>query len=179
VDPSRKDIAKSGTAYSLFVWLAMVLYLAPLLVAWSLWDPLDRVPYVICLAVGAVGSLLGFVVWRKIWPHVHGWRPVFLLAWAPPLALGLGLGGNVLFDSSPASAHATTFLGYSQSQKGPSRARFASWREPGTEERVRCSSLRRPPLCIDFQRSPAVTVTTRRGALGWEWIESVEPRAAD
>lgn len=171
--------AKSGWAYSLVVWLAMVLYLAPGLVAWSSWDPLDTLPYWICLAVGGAVSLGGFVVWLKVLHHLRGSLPVFLLAWAPLLALGLGLGGNVLLDTSPPRAHATNFLGYAHGQKGPSRARFASWRTPGSEERVMCSALRREPLCFDFQRSPAVTVTTRGGALGWEWIESVEPRAAE
>lgn len=168
----------TGWGYSLVVWVAMVLYLAPVIVAWNLWDPLDTLPYWLCLAAGGAVSLVGLVLWLKLAHQLRGTLPAFLLAWAPLLALGLGLGGNVLLDSSPSTAHATTFLGYAHQQKGPARARFASWREPGTEERVACGGLRREPLCIDFQRSPAVTVTTRRGALGWEWIESVKPRTA-
>lgn len=169
---------KTAWGYSLVVWVAMVLYLAPVIVAWSLWDPLDTLPYWLCLGVGGALSLGGFGVLLKRRHGLRGTLPTFLLAWVPLLALGLGLGSNVLLDTSPSRAHATNFLGYSRGQKGPARARFASWREPGTEERVACSGLRREPLCIDFQRSPAVTVTTRRGALGWEWIESVKPRAA-
>lgn len=174
---SKGKPSKRGWTYSLVVWLAMVLYLAPVLVAWNLWDPLDRLPYVICLAVGAAVSLAGFVVWLKRFQDHSGWVTVFVLAWAPLLGVGLGLGANVVLDASPSRTHATTFLGYSHNQKGPTRARFASWRARGGEERVSCSSLRREPLCLDFQRSPAVTITTKQGALGWEWIESVTPRS--
>jgi hypothetical protein len=168
--------ARSGWAYSLLVWLAMVLYLGPLIIAWNLWDPLDRLPYWICLAVGGAVSVVGFFAWLRFY-QPSGWLPAFLLAWAPLLALGLGLGGNVLLDTSPTRAHDTTFLGYSHHQKGPSRARFASWRKPGGEEQVACSTMRRARLCFDFPRSPAVVIVTRQGAFGWEWIESVRPRA--
>lgn len=169
---------QSGWAYSLLVWLAMVVYLAPAIIAWNLWDPLDRWPYWLCLAVGGAVSVVGFVLWLKRLHHQRGWVAGFLLAWAPLLALGLGLGGNVLLDTSASRAHASTFLGYSQRPKGPSRARFSSWRQRGQEEHVTCSGLWREPLCFDFQRNPAVTITTRQGALGWEWIEAVEPRSA-
>lgn len=179
MNPTNKDLTQSkrGWTYSLVVWLVMVLFLAPVLLAWNLWDPLDALPYLICLAVGVGVSVASARVWLKVL-HLRGWVPVFLMAWGPLLAVGLGLGGNVLLDSSARQAHATTFLGYSRGQKGPTRARFASWRAPGSEERVTCSALRSSALCFDFQQSPNVTVWTRLGAFGWEWVESVEPRTA-
>lgn len=168
------DLTKTkwSWAYSLVVWLMLVLYVAPLLVAWNLWDPLDMMPYWICLAVGAGMTWLGLRLWP---PGRTSFLGVYLLAWAPALAVALGLGGNVLLDQSLPVAHATRFLGLGTRHKGPSQARFASWREPGSEERVTCTVWRMDRFCYGHATGSAVVVTTRRGALGWEWIESVAP----
>lgn len=161
---------KWSWAYSLVVWLMLVLYVAPLLVAWNLWDPLDTLPYWICSAVGAAAAWMGF----RLWPTGRtSFVGVYLLAWAPTLAIGLGLGSNVLLDQSLPVPHATRFLGLGSRHKGPSQARFASWREPGSEERVTCTVGRMDQVCSGHAPGSAVVVTTRRGALGWEWIESI------
>lgn len=163
---------KWSWTYSLVVWLMLVIYVAPPLLAWNLWDPLDTLPYWLCLAVGAGATGVGF----RLWP---AGRPsfvrVFLLAWAAPLAVAVGLAGNVLLDNSPPLPHATRFLGLGSRHKGPSQARFASWREPGGEERVTCSAWRMDRFCYGREPNSAVVVTTRRGTFGWEWIESVAP----
>lgn len=167
---------KWAWTYSIVVWLALVLYVAPLLVANNLWDPLDMLPYWLCLGAGVGGAGLGFRLWRD-----HRPNPIrlFVLAWTPMLAIGLGLGANVFLDRSLPVRHTTRFLGFSSRQKGPTQARFVSWREAGSEERVTCSALRSATFCSGLEPQRAVVVTTHRGALGWEWIEAIEPASAD
>jgi hypothetical protein len=163
---------KWAWTYSLVVWLAMVLYFAPLLVANNLWDPLDVLPYWLCLGVGVAGAGLGFRLWRD--PRPNPLR-LCVLAWTPMLAIALGLGVNVLLDRSLAVPHPTRFLGFASRQKGPTQARFASWRDAAGEERISCSPLRSTTFCSGLEPQRSVIVTTHRGALGWEWIESIEP----
>jgi len=168
---------KGNWGYSVVVWLVMVLYAVPLLVAWNLWDPLDHLPYVLCSS-GGVG--LSFVAWkvakRQVGEKPLGSLRLGAIGWAPCVAVALGLGGNVLLDSSPAVAHETVFLGYHSGQKGPTRARYASWREASNDERVTCTFWRGQQLCLPLKAGDKVVVTTHRGALGWEWIESVAVR---
>jgi hypothetical protein len=167
---------KWAWTYSIVVWLAMVLYVAPLLIANNWWDPLDVLPYWLCLGVGVGGAVLGFRLWRDAQPN-----PVrlFVLAWTPMLAIALGLASNVYLDTSPPIPHATRFLGFASRQKGPMQARFASWREGATEERITCSALRIDAFCAGLTDQRKVVVTTRRGALGWEWIEAIAPASLD
>ena len=173
----KPRFANSGLGYSLGVWLLMTLYAAPWLLAWNLWDPLDFLPYLECFAVGGAVSL---VVWRlsRLLPPAagHGSLQLGIICWAPCLAIGVGLGANVLFDRSLAVTHATVFLGHQNAHKGPSHVRFASWRKSGTEERLTCMMARSPSLCPDMQPGDPAAVTTHRGALGWEWVEQVARR---
>ena len=167
------DTAKRSWSYSLLVWLKLVIYVAPLLVAWNLWDPLDLLPYWICLAIGAGLALLGWSTGKGRTRDGHpSSARQFLLAWTPMLAVALGLGGNTLLDASLPAPHATTFLGFASRHKGPTQARFASWREPGREERLTCTMFR-GQHCAGLEREREVVITTRRGALGWEWVETV------
>ena len=168
---------KGNWSYSLVVWLVMVLYVAPLLVAWNLWDPLDSLPYVLCLLVGITLAIVGWQLakWRAGQQPIGMWR-LGAIGWAPCVAVAAGLGANVLLDSSPAVAHEVLFLGYHSGQKGPTRAHFASWRASGEKEQVTCSFWRGQELCLPLQSGDKVVVTTHAGALGWEWIESVAAR---
>lgn len=174
----KPDATKTKWAwtYSIVVWLAMVLYVAPLLIANNWWDPLDVLPYWLCLGAGVVGAALGFRLWRDPRPN-----PVrlFVLAWTPMLAIALGLGSNVHLDTSLPMPHTIRFLGFASRQKGPTQARFASWREEANEERITCSALRFDAFCAGLQPQSKVVVTTRRGALGWEWIETIAPASLD
>lgn len=169
--------APKGFGYSIVVWLVMVLYLAPLLVAWGLWDTLDQLPYFLCLLAGIALSVVGWQVakWRASPQPVGMWR-LGAIGWAPCLAVALGLGCNVLLDSSPAVSHEVLFLGYHSGQKGPTRAHFGSWRVPGDKEQVSCNFWRQHEICLPLQLGAKVVVTTHEGALGWEWIESVAAR---
>lgn len=168
---------KANWSYSVVVWLVMVLYVAPLLVAWSVWDTLDQLPYWLCLLVGVVVSVVAWQVakWRAGPAPLGMWR-LGAIGWAPCVAVAAGLGGNVLFDSSPAVAHEVEFLGYHSGQKGPTRAHFASWRTPGEKEQVACNFWRQSEICLPLKSGDKVVVTTHAGALGWEWIEGVKAR---
>lgn len=92
------------------------------------------------------------------------------------MAIGLGLGVNMLLDPSPGVTHDARFLGYQAARKGPSHVRYSSWREPNAEERFTCTSGRQDQLCPRLQQGTPVVVTVRRGALGWQWVEKVAPR---
>ncbi len=168
---------RGSWVYSLVVWLVMTLFVGPLLLAWNLWDPLDYSPYFVCLAGGAA---VAFGVWRldKLLPSTvpPGFLRLAVICWLPCLAVGVGLGTNMLLDGSPAATHAAVFLGYHHPQKGPRRVRFASWRKPGTEERLTCNAGRSRVVCLNLKPGDPVTVTTHSGALGWEWVERVAPR---
>jgi hypothetical protein len=169
--------SKANWGYSLLIWLVMVLYVAPLLVAWNLWDTLDALPYLLCLVVGAGCS---WVAWRlrrrRASTAPLGVLGFALIAWAPCLGVAVGLGANQMLDHSPAIAHDASFLGYRRAHKGPDHARFSSWREPGGEERLTCSSWRQAELCGPLKVGAQVVVTTHGGALGWEWVERIAPR---
>ena len=166
---------KGKWSWSLKVWLVMTVYAAPLLLAWTLWSPLDSLPYGICLAIGGA---LSFGVWRvgKTSSDVRR-RQIRLgiICWLPCLAIGVGLGANLLFDASPGVAHDTFFVRHESAHKGPSHVRLSSWREIKAEERVTCTGWRSERLCPYLPAGTPVVVTTHRGALGWEWVESVVP----
>jgi hypothetical protein len=172
-----KSVSRGSWAYSVVVWLVMVLYVAPLLIAWNLWDTLDELPYLVCLLVGGVLSAVGWQVakWRAGHAPLGMWR-LGAIGWAPCVAVAAGLGGNALLDSSPAVAHEVLFLGYHSGQKGPTRAHFASWRTPGDKEKVACNFWRQSEICLPLKSGDKVVVTTHAGALGWEWIEGVKAR---
>ncbi len=161
----------------LVLWALVLLVLVPRFNWWRLWwDPLDTLPYFLCLAAGMLCSVAAWQVWAL--PRFRERKStvlVFLPLWLPLLAIGLGLGSNVLLDRSPAIRHDTTFLGYHTPAKGPMTARFASWRKPGTEETFTCAGSR-SDLCFDMARGQRVSIVTHRGALGWEWIADLGVR---
>jgi hypothetical protein len=170
------DPAKGNYSWSLMVWLVMVVYAAPLLLAWTMWAPLDTLPYWICLAAGAA-SALG--AWRFSKPPSDArQRQVRLgvICWLPCLAIGVGLGSNRLLDSTPGVAHDAFIVRYDAAQKGPPHLRLSSWREAQSEERLTCTSSRREDICPSLRPGAPVVVTTHEGALGWEWVEKVVPR---
>lgn len=170
------DAAKGSWSWSLMVWLVMLVYAAPLLLAWTMWGPLDTLPYWICFVVGASLSL---AVWRFSKPPSDArQRQVRLgtICWLPCLAISVGLGSNMLLDGTPGVAHDSFFVRHDSRGKGPPHVRLASWREVKAEERLTCTSWRREDLCPPLRSGAPVVVTTHEGALGWEWVEKVVPR---
>lgn len=168
---------RGSWVYSLVVWLVMTLFAAPVLLAWNLWDPLDYLPYFVCLGVGVTVAIGAWRINEQL-PSAaaHGFLRLAVICWLPCLAVGVGLAANTLLDRSPAATHAAVFLGYHHPQKGQSRVRFASWRKSGTEERLTCSAGRSQAVCLNLKPGDPVTVTTHSGALGWEWVAHVAPR---
>jgi hypothetical protein len=170
------NMTKGNWSWSLGVWLVMCVYAAPLLVTWNFWSPLDSLPYVLCLAAGAAASV---GLWRLSKPASDARRAqlrIGVICWLPCLALAAGLGANMLLDASPPITHQARFINYDVANKGPAHVRLSSWRDPRAEERLTCTTGRRQQLCPHLRRGTPVDVTTRRGALGWEWVELVQPR---
>ncbi|HEX3777858.1 MAG TPA: hypothetical protein VHV51_25495 [Polyangiaceae bacterium] len=164
-------------ANSLVVWALLMVFVLPPVLAWNLWDPLDTSPYLICFVFGVGCSFVAWRVWQL--PRFKDRKSsmgVYVLLWAPFLAVGVGLGSNVVFDRSPSARHDTTFLGFIRYTKQPMRARLASWRKPGTDERFKCTPFGRA-ICFELNGGEPVTVITHHGALGWEWIADVAVRA--
>jgi hypothetical protein len=160
---------------SLAIWLSMVLLISPLLLAWDLWDPLDTLPYLICFAFGSLITLSWYVFVRLTHSSFRSCLLLLFVVWAPVWMIGVGLGSNVLLDRSPRMRHETTFLGYAYPTKGPSHARFDSWRKPGTVETFTCTMLR-GDHCFTMPKGQRVVVISGRGALGWEWIDDFATR---
>ena len=164
--------------YGIVVWALTTTFVAPLLVAWQRWDPLDTLPYLLCLGAGLACSVAVYHLWQlPMFRERRSSLGVLFVVWAPFLAVGIGLGSNVVFDRSAPVRHDTIFLGYVSEQKGPIRESFASWRKPGAKEKLKCTTFARAS-CVDAKPGQRVTVTTHHGALGWEWIADLAIRAS-
>lgn len=174
----RKTAASVG--FSLAIWLVMVAIFYPPILAAQLWDPLDNSLYWVGLGVGCAvaGITLGAPIPRR-WDG--SWR---LLGFVAPLwMVFLVVGGNVWFDRSPAVPHVSRYLGVTHPSKGPGAFRLSSWRKAGTEEQLFANDLRLAgalgralgPLGSGAKEGTPLVVTTRAGALGWEWIADFGP----
>ncbi|MDB4981121.1 MAG: hypothetical protein JWM82_1873 [Myxococcales bacterium] len=142
-------------------------------VSWE-WDPLDNRAYLVCLGFGLGFSVAVFGVSKAFALKGRLARALVLASiWGPSLAIFVGIGCNVLLDSSPAVRHETTFLECPHNGKGGTpRALFASWRRPGDKEALRCTEAR-TFLCAQLTDGQRVEVVTHEGAFGWEWIADV------
>jgi hypothetical protein len=172
----RADEPKPHWLSWLVLWVMTLLVFVPRFAWWHRWDPLDTYPDFLCLGAGALASVAVWRVWAL--PRFRERKScllVLLPLWLPMLAIGVGLGSNVVLDRSPAVRHDTTFLGYDSPLKGSRRARLASWRKSGAEETFTCDGFR-SDLCFVMARGQRVTVITHRGALGWEWIADLAVR---
>lgn len=77
---------------------------------------------------------------------------------------------NVRYDRSPVLVHEVRFVSYSKSNKGPHQTVVSSWKDPGDTETIEVYTK-------ESDRKPGgkVRVVTRAGALGREYVQSVEP----
>jgi hypothetical protein len=64
--------------------------------------------------------------------------------------------------------HEAVFLGYYR-QRYVVYARLASWRKQNAEEHLECRFAH--SYCLKSVPGQVAIITTRSGALGWEWIE--------
>ena len=165
-------IPTAAVVVTLLSWLLFYL------VDW-LWEPIGSDLY-------TTAKLGGFVLWVLLLPvlfiTLRG-RSVslrdfltsaFLLALGLPLsAVDLLLTSNALLDSSEPSAHVTQVKSrYRTTGKNASNhVKLDSWREG--EETIESKIGNR--LYYELSQGQAVTVTTRRGYLGWERITAIVP----
>jgi len=155
---------------------------APMILARSLADTLDRAPYLISLAIG-LGAAILLGVAR--WPELRGARAtrvgasatLLAILFLPTWAIAVGLGANRLFDRSTSVAHACRVLEWQHPAKGSARCLVSSWRDRPTEA---VSAALLGDAATDDGRFPractpgrSIVVSTRAGALGWEWIADV------
>ena len=72
---------------------------------------------------------------------------------------------NALLDDSPPIEHRVDVLDAGRKARGQRRLEVPSWRAPGEREVLWIS--------VGVADSPTLIVTTRAGALGYEWIDDV------
>jgi hypothetical protein len=157
----------------------LIIWLAPLILAKSFADTLDRSPYLFCLGVALVlASATCVLLWSRIRrPGLR--RDIIILAvlCMPTWAIGVGLGVNRALDHSPTSSHECRVIGWYREGKS-AWCSVSSWRGKTTEKLADTLVESDPPdwskpfpmLC---ERGASVNVETRTGALGWEWVVRV------
>jgi hypothetical protein len=98
---------------------------------------------------------------------------IFRYAGPPFWAVAIGLGANRLLATAPAAEHESVLIAREDPYKGPDVYVLRSWR-PGREvERVLAFGAVQTSLSPTLPRGAHVVVTTRMGALGYEWIVSI------
>jgi hypothetical protein len=183
----RMTTGATGLGQVLLGVLALAVCAAPVMLAKLFADTLDRTPYLITLSSGVgVAVVLCAVRWpavRVALTGVASARPgamatLVIVALSPTWAIGVGLGINRAFDHSPPVAHPCRVLAWQRPAKGRARCLVSSWR--GNPSEALSDALvpsdaddgASPRGCTPGQR---VEVSTRAGALGWEWIVGVRP----
>ncbi len=163
----------------------VALWAAPLVLARLRADTLDRAPYAISLAAGVgVAVLLGALRWPALRGALAGGGgaragatlTVIALGFCPPWAVGVGLGVNRLLDRSPPTTHVCRVLQWQPRAKGPARCRVSSWRDREAEVLTAAqvqSAADEGPVPARCVPGRSLQVTTRAGALGWEWVAEV------
>ena len=148
------------------------------LVDW-LWEPLGSDLY----ATAALGGLVLWVVSLPILFVILRGRSVSLRDFvisAIVAAIGFPLGGadllltlNGLLDSSAPEPHATMVVGLYQTtgKNSSSHLTLRSWHPGEATIAIKIGSS----LYATLSRGESVTVTTRRGFLGWERVISIVP----
>jgi hypothetical protein len=171
--PARKS---PGLALVLASALMFVVGFFGLVLTIDLWGPLDGMPY----AVGCLGgwAVLPFCVplgARRMRGYPDSFRNLIILTCLlffalPLLGIDVVIASNGILDRSPSAYHPTRVL-----RKDTYRRKFhttyflevSSWR-PG-----RAAVLLKvaPGFYEAHPRGSQVTVTTRNGYWGWEWLE--------
>jgi hypothetical protein len=81
--------------------------------------------------------------------------------------------GNRLLDSSPPMENASALIAVERSGKGGQVFVLRSWREGRAAERIHRALLVESALHAGIPAGTPLVVTTRAGALGWEWVERI------
>jgi len=172
--------------YGVKIWLALALTFLPAIQAYLNYGVLDSYPYVICLSLGAVIS--GFVAlrWRiaggKLRSDGSNEASIYEMAQAKRILVYLGpvcwvlsiaLFANQICDRSPLAYHQVRLLNFSVHRKGSSTVLVESWRHPGDRQGI-SYDWRRMQAVLDTPVGQPLIVSVREGALGWDWVESIE-----
>jgi hypothetical protein len=155
---------------SLVQWIRGAWFVAGF-VALGLWPPLDVVPHLVVAAlVVAMGAVRRAIVARR------AGEPFYQDGWALaadgidagmlffPVASFLVLGGNGLLDRSAPVEHPTSLVAKGWMGR---RVEVKSWRPGETTVSLAVGRARYAKLTPGMP----VTVVSRAGAFGWEWVE--------
>ncbi len=133
---------------------------------------LDAGPLWLCLGLGLMLGALLPVALRRWLPRVafHPYPTSFVVLplAAPLFCVAVGLGVNRWLDSSPPTPHRTRVLRH-VSSKGPGWCELVSWRTSVPERFAADHSL--SDIVGRCASGTELVAVTRRGALGWEWVE--------
>ncbi len=159
----------------LFLWVLLAFPGVVVVAAYV--GPLDRTPYLMCAAAGAVLAVLIWWVsgrWELGWRNGRASMAVLLgPAMLPLLFIEAGLGANAWFDRSPETYVQSRVIRYELRWIGSGVCFVHSWR--GKTQEVLDDAVfveRRAPA--NYNPGSFVSITTRAGALGWEWVQRVE-----
>jgi hypothetical protein len=169
-----------------------VIAVLPGLATWVASPVIDGYPY-LASALFGIGAMVG--VWRLLekypklrektrfldpWLAASGAGYVLFLM-GPSWGMALGILANRVLDRSPAVEHPSTILSLKRSHKGPDSVYLASWRKSSAQLSVPLRIGTPLRALRDRGKGPGdnVVITTRKGALGFEYIVDAQvPSAA-
>ncbi|MGC4069339.1 MAG: hypothetical protein QM784_32760 [Polyangiaceae bacterium] len=175
--------------YGVRISLALAVIFVPASQAYLFFGTVEGYPYLLTLTIGAaMGVALAAVREPKSSSSARtkSERPEgdfenrqvrwCLRHLGPPFwTFALALIANRSMDDSPAMDHEVRLSKFVTNAKGPSVLVVDSWNEPDQSQSLRYDFRTMPEIGPASPAQQRLVVTTRRGALGWEWVQSVRP----